>query len=309
VEIGSYKLDLVKRFEPAVGATFVRKRDALLVASERASDFELQLLDLPKFKTLGRASVRNLASVFPLGEKRVLLMKAIDLEAEGEDEYKQTFEVLDLKGFGVNASFVEDRPGHVATHPDGSQVAVGHESGALNVWDARTGGLLASHEAKGVGGVDYSRDGELLAAKEYSGSLKIFDAAKPGEKPLRSVTVGRGEAQVAFHPRSHLVAAAGTSAIKIVDADAAEVTASIKTTKKESQSAIGHMTISPDGKLLVTSSLSHGAIGLWDLEKAEFIGHAMELKRPVSAVEFDAEGKYLLVATFQAAEVYAVSAA
>jgi WD40 repeat protein len=69
------------------------------------------------------------------------------------------------------------------------------------------------------------------------------------------------------------------------------------------------MAFSPDGELLVTPSLSHGAIGLWDVEKAEFIGHVMELNEPVSAVEFDAEGKFLLIATYEAAELYAVSAA
>jgi hypothetical protein len=69
------------------------------------------------------------------------------------------------------------------------------------------------------------------------------------------------------------------------------------------------MSFSPDGKLLATSSLRQGAIGLWYVEKSEFIGHMMELNEPVSGVELGAEGTYLLIATCEAEKLYTVSAA
>jgi len=309
MEIGGYKLELAKRFEPAMDAAFVRKGNALLILTTGTSDYTLELLDLRKFATLARASVPDLATLRRVGDQGVLLVRERDFEGPEEDISKQTLEVRNLKDFGLVTSFVEEKPGHTAAHPDGTRIAVAHDFGGLNIWDAHTGELLEEYPAKGVGGVAYSGDGALLAAKEFAGSLKIFDANEFSAKPLRSAAVGRGEAEIAFHSRRHVLAAASKTAIKIVDADTAKATASIKTTSKERLGSVGHMSFSPDGKLLVTSSLSHGAIGLWDVEKAEFIGHMMELNRPVSAVDFDAEGRYLLVATYKAAELYAVSAA
>lgn len=309
MEIGGYKLESVKRFEPAMNAAFLRKGDALLVATRGEPEYTLELLDLRKLKAIGRGSVPNLASLSRVGDNGVLLKRKRDLRGAAKDKSRQTLEVRNLEDFGLVTSFVEEKPGHIAAHPDGTRIAVAHDFGALNIWDARTGELLHEYASKGVGGVAYSGDGALLAAKEFAGSLKIFDGNEPPAKPLRSAAVGRGGEQIAFHPRRHVLAAAGKTSIKIVDADTAEVTASIKTTKKESQGGVGHMAFSPDGELLVTSSLSHGAIGLWDVAKAEFIGHPVELNRPVSTVEFDAEGKYLLIATYKAAELYAVSAA
>jgi WD40 repeat protein len=309
MEAGGYKLELVKRFEPAMNAAFVRKGDALVIITNGESEYALELLDLRKFTTLARASVPDLAALTRVGENGVLLTRERDFTAPEEEQSKQTLEVRNLEDFGLVTSFVEERPGHVAAHPDGTRIAVAHDFGVLSIWDARTGELLHEYASKGVGGVAYSGDGALLAAKEFAGSLKIFDANDLSAKPLRSAAVGRGEAEIAFHPRRRVLAAAGKTAIRIVDADTAEVTASIKTTSKERQGAVGHMAFSPDGRLLVTSSLSHGAIGLWDVEQATFIGHTMELNEPVSAVELDAEGKLLLIATYEAAELYAVSAA
>jgi hypothetical protein len=309
MEIGGHKLESVKRFEPAMNAAFVGKGDALLIITNGESEYTLELLELRKFKTLARAPVPDLASLTRVGEHGVLLTRERDFEGPEEDIFKQTLEVRNLNDLGLVTSFVEEKPGHIAAHPDGMRIAVAHDFGGLNIWDARTGALLHEYASKGVGGVAYSSDGALLAAKEFAGSLKMFDANELLAKPLRSAAVGRGEAEIAFHPRRHVLAAAGKTAIKIVDADTAEVTASIKTTSKERQGAIGHMSFSPDGKLLVTSSLSHGAVGLWDVEQAEFIGHAMELNEPVSAVEFNADGRYLLIATYEAAELYTVAAA
>jgi hypothetical protein len=53
MEIGGYKLELVKRFEPAMNAAFARKGDGLLVATRGESEYTLVLLDLRKFKNHG----------------------------------------------------------------------------------------------------------------------------------------------------------------------------------------------------------------------------------------------------------------
>jgi len=306
MEIGRYKVDRIKRIEPSLGATFVGKRDALLVARETDDGYELEVIQLKGFKSVGRAPVEGVVAVTRVGEEAVLL-KARPERGKTANRDERRMEVRSLKDFHVSASFVEDRPGYVAAHPDGTQIAVAHDFGPLHIWDTGTGEMLSKYGSKGIGGVAYSHDGSLLAAKEFAGALKIFDAGKLAQ-PLRSVAVG-GEAQITFHPDKPVVAAAAKNAIKIVDASTAEVTLSIKTTKKESQGAIGHMAYSPDGTLLATAILNGGVVSFWDMDKAKFIGHMLELDTPLSGVEFDAEGKFLLVASYEAAEIYTIVSA
>ncbi|MDT5262685.1 MAG: hypothetical protein QOC61_1689, partial [Acidobacteriota bacterium] len=299
MEVGGYQLDLVERIAPSLGATFVGKRDILLVArGKRGAKYELELFQLPGFKSLRRGKVKSIATITRVGEQHVLLMLPKDLDAASVNGWEREFEVRSVDDFGVAANFLEAMPGHVAAHPDGSLIAVAHDFGALNVRDARTGELISAYASKGVGGVAYSPDGRLLAAKEFEGALKFFDAEEPGKKPLRSVRLGRGTA-VAFHPQKPLVAAADKQAIRIVDADTAKVRSSIKVTKRESQGTIRQMAFSPDGCLLVTATRSDNVVGLWNVEQDEFLGHVKEFDSALSHVEFDEQGKYLLIATFK----------
>ena len=305
MEIGKYKLERVNRIEPALAATFVGKRDTLLVARKTDGGFELEVIQLKGFKSVARAPVDGIVAVTRVGEKAVLL-KARPERGKTANRNERRMEVRSLKDFNVVASFVEDKPGYAAAHPDGTQIAVAHDFGPLHIWDAGTGELLSKYVSKGTGGVAYSHDGSLLAVKEFAGALKICDAAKP-ENPLRSVAVG-GDAPITFHPHESVVAAAGKNDIKVVDASTAKVTATIKTTKKESQGAIGHMAYSPDGMLLATALQNGGVVSFWDMDKAEFAGHMLQLDALLSGVEFDAEGKFLLVASYDSAELYSVAA-
>lgn len=306
MKIGGYKLDLVKRIEPSLGATFVRKRDTLFVARETEDGgYELELIELKGCKPLGQASVDQVTAVTRVGEEAVLLT----IRPERRDKTvnrSRKLEVRRLEDFGVITSIMEEKPGNITAHPDGSQIAVAHDFGDLNFWNARTGELISTYSSRGIGGVAYSHDGSLLAAKEFAGALKFFDATDPGKKPLRSVTLGR-ESAITFHPQELLVAAADKQAILIVDASTAKVRTSIKITKKESHGTIRHMAYSPDGSLLVTATRTDNVVGIWDMDQAEFIGHIRELETPLSGVEFDAQGKYLLISSFEAAELYAIA--
>lgn len=308
MKIDGYELDLIKRIEPSLSATFVQKRDILLVAREKqGGKYELELIRLNGFKSLKRHTVDEVASVMRVGEKHVLSRLPVSFDTDDTESFKQAFEIRTLKDFRVVASFEEDHPGHIAAHPDGSRIAVAHDFGNLHVRDGRTGELVSIYASKGVGGVAYSPDGKLLAAKEFTGKLRFLDAVDPDLKPLRSVTIGR-ETAIAFHPQAPQVAAADRQAIRIVDAGTAQVSASIKLTEKERTGTIKHMAYSPDGRLLVTATRSGHVVGLWDMHRAEFIGHIRELDIPLSGVEFDANGEYLLVSSYEAAELYTVAA-
>jgi len=303
VETGRYKVNRVKRIERAVGSTFVGKGDALLVIRETDSGYELEVIELKGLKSVARAPVGGVVAVTRVGEDAVLL-KTLPERGQTANENERKMEVRSLKDFHVRASFVEDKPGYVAAHPDGTRIAMTHDFGPLQVWDTVSGGMLSKYVSEGTGGVAYSHDGSLLAVKEFAGALKIFDAESPLQ-PLRSVVVG-GEAQITFHPQKPVVAAADRNTIQIVDASTANVTAFVKLTEKESQGAIGHMAYSPDGMLLATTILNEGVVSFWDMATGEFAGHLLNLDMPLSGLEFDAQGALLLVASYEAAELYTI---
>ena len=305
MNVGGYNLELVKRIESSVGATFVKQGKALLVASStEQGTYELELIQLSRFKSLRRGAVAGAATVTRVGEDHALLMLP---DMEGKDENR--FELRGVDDFDrVVSSFVESKPGHVAANPDGSRIAVAHDFGDLHVRDARTGELVWKYASKGVGGVAYSPDGSLLAAREFAGALKFFDAADPGPKPLRSTKLGSGTT-VAFHPSEPLVAAADKQAIRVVDASTAKVRAAVKLTKKESAGAVKRMSYSPDGSLLVTATRRGNVVGLWDMEQEEFLGHVAELKSMLNGVEFDARGEHLLISSYGGAELYSIKPA
>jgi DNA-binding beta-propeller fold protein YncE len=303
MKLGGYNLDLAHRIEPAVGATWVGKRDTLLVARETPENqYELELIRLDGFKTIARKTVKQVATVTRAGERWVLLMLPADLAAQ---DTKQPFELRAIDDLEVAGSFVEDTPGYVAVYPDGSRVAVGHEFAGLNIWDAHKGELLASVSAKGTGGIAWSHDGALLAVKEFGGSLKIFDSGNIGDKPLRSVKLGR-EPAIVFHPSEATIAAAEKSEIQIVDASTGKLGASIPR-PKESGGSIHRIVYSPDGRLLATSSLGKFVVALWDAEKHTFLGKVRDFNIPIAGVEFDDTGKYLMIASFAEVEIYSVA--
>jgi hypothetical protein len=70
MEIGGYKLELARRFEPTMNAAFVWKGDALLVVTHGGSEHTLELLGLLDSTPLARASVPDLASVGAWETKR-----------------------------------------------------------------------------------------------------------------------------------------------------------------------------------------------------------------------------------------------
>jgi len=300
MKLKNYKLELAHRIESTSGATFVGKKDTLLVARVSGEgQYELELLQLKGFQSILRKPVEGtVATVARAGDNWAMLM----LRGEGR---QRIFELRTLKDLKPAGRIVEERPGYAEAHPDGSPVAVSHDFGGLNVWDAKTGKQTASYDAKGIGGIAWSQDGALLAAKEMTGSLKIFDSANIGKKPLRSVKLG-GDPAIAFHPSETIIAAAEKTAIHIVDAATGKEQTAIARTK-ESGGTIHRITFSPDGGLLVTSSLQPYVAALWDVKKNEFLGKIRDFEVAIAAVDFDATGKYLLVASFADTEIYSVA--
>ena len=303
MKLNGHNLEQAHQIAPASAAAWVGKKDTLLIVREASNEnYEAELIRWPGLKSIERQQIRDMATVARVGEKQILLMFAADVIAQ---KTKQSIEIRTLKDLSKVVAFEEDSPGFFAVHPDGSRVAIGHDSGALNVWNTQDGALIATHESSGIGGVAWSHDGALLAAKEFGGTLKIFDADTVGKKPVRTVKLGK-EPAIAFHPKRLIIAAADKQAIQMVDSNTGAVTDTIKGTK-ESGGSFRQMVFSPDGKLLATGSRGANIVALWDVEKSKFLGKLREFDIPIAAVDFDASGKHLIVASFDEAEIYTIS--
>ncbi len=299
--LNGHNLELSDHVTPAAGAAWVAKKDRLLIV-RKTDKFELELCRWPGLDSLARKPVPSMVTMLRAGDKWVLLFYPPDLSAE---ETKNSVELRVVDDLSVVATFVEDSVGCFATHPDGSRVAIGHDFGDMNVWDTRKGTLSASHASPGVGGVAWSHDGALLAAKEFRGALKIFDSGDIGKKPLRTVKLGK-ETAIAFHPKQSIIAVADQQAVQMVNAETGQMEATIKGTK-ESARSIRQMVFSPDGTLLATGSRGENVVALWDIANSKFLGKVQGFDTPIAAVDFDATGKHLLVASFRVAEIYTIS--
>jgi hypothetical protein len=123
MKIGSYTIKQATRLESS-GATFVKHGTALLICRFGEKGFELELLDVPGFKSVRREPVEGVATVTRAGEEEMLLMLPAEPSPEGAKTSPQSFELRNVDDFRVVTTFIEDQPGEVAASPDGKLIAV-----------------------------------------------------------------------------------------------------------------------------------------------------------------------------------------
>ena len=194
----------------------------------------------------------------------------------GGNLYHGDVEVVDA-GSGKSLWLQRDVGKHhevcLAFSADGKTLCAGTAHGPAKVFDAETGRLLHTLEAKRVAAVAFSPDGKRIAVASL-GSLTE-------DKPKSEVTIWDAEAgkmlrvmpgaggPVAFSADSTLLATAGADdLVSLWEASSGKLVRTLKTEGRRPRP--GAIAFSPDGKLLATVP-STGPLHLWDPQTGKLL--------------------------------------
>jgi WD40 repeat protein len=175
--------------------------------------------------------------------------------------------------------------------PDGAHIAsVGHD-GAVRLWDASSGELLASwaeHEAWATG-VCFTSDGTYLASVGFDGVLAIQDAKSAAAR--HRISYGDRLLAIACAPDKNQIASAGYDAVvRLWDAASGELVHTLK--PRPSLSMVESLAYSTDGLRLVVGR-HDGRIEVWDIASQKiaqvFSGHTLA----IAGLALDASGSTL----------------
>jgi len=170
----------------------------------------------------------------------------------------------------------------VAFSPDGHSLASATFDGVLRLWEVRSSPLVGiSTDGAPLMRGTYSPDGSRFASTGRDGGVRVWDLAERRE--LRAL---RGElntdARLAFHPRGHLLAAAGGG----VEIWRVETGKRVAYLPLETASAVAFPAV---GNLVATGD-DTGRLVLWDLERAR-VAHTLEAHQGTTfAVTFSPDG-------------------
>jgi WD40 repeat protein len=219
------------------------------------------------------------------------------IAAAGDDGRQGTVKVWDVQnGRGAFALPGGQEYFTAAFSPDGRYLVTGRLSGAVQVWDARTGdpiGTLGTHTRE-VRAVVFSRDGKHLATASPDGQVKLWDATRLGEKQEARLTlrarVPRPSLNVAFSPDGLWLATGGErNTVKIWDVE----------TGKELQTLLGHggevytLAFSPDGRWLASGG-EDSTVKVWDSHTGKLVRTFRGHTGLVSSVAFSPDGLRLV---------------
>ncbi|HWN69745.1 MAG TPA: PQQ-binding-like beta-propeller repeat protein, partial [Haliangium sp.] len=186
---------------------------------------------------------------------------------------------------------------------DGARIVTSGDDGTARLWDARTGKLLQTltgHE-KPVTAAEIDPSGRQVMTTSLDQTVRLWDTA--------SGALLRTLAQHTLQVASGRYSRDGTQIITA----SADTTARIFTAGGEPLQLLeGHAgvvddaVLGPDGRLAATASLD-GTAMVWDAATGTSLWTIDLHKTPVQSVELSPDGRYLLLAAGETAEVLAVT--
>ncbi len=191
----------------------------------------------------------------------------------------------ELRRFDASGEFV-------AVSPDGKLVALGLQTGDVQLQVISTGEVLKTydgHESR-ICDVEFSPEGDLLASASHDGTLVIRQLSD-GKVILRDTAYYGERGAVQFFPEGKTVAWGVKDNVKVVDLRTGEVMAELPA---QVQSVIV-LAISPNGRTLATGSWG-GTISLWNCadSKPHLQAVVRGSKQHVYSLAFSSDSKVLV---------------
>ncbi len=177
--------------------------------------------------------------------------------------------------------------------PDG-RMLLGHsnfDGGRVQMWDTASAAPVLPQAIDGCLGFDFSPDGRTLVVARSDRSVSLIDLATCAEtRRFQTPAVAHW---VAFHPDGRRLAISfreREAAVQVWDAESAAATAELPTF-----GAVHYVAWHPDGKHLALA-MGRGAVELWDMAPLKRTATIAVSATPVTWIEFDPTGDFLLTA-------------
>jgi RNA polymerase sigma factor (sigma-70 family) len=195
---------------------------------------------------------------------------------------------------------LEGHNGNVFTYafaPDGKTLASGGwQDPNVRIWDVATGKQIRAFEAASdVLGVAFSPDGKTLATCGNGSRIRFWDPATGKRLRESKSPHGFGLTELYYLPGGKTLASLGGLKVRTWDAESGKML-------HESEGGhrnMGHLAVSPDGKLLATSWGGPHTFDLWDAGTLKFHRAFTGHRNRVTCLNFAGDGKTL----FSGAEI------
>jgi eukaryotic-like serine/threonine-protein kinase len=188
----------------------------------------------------------------------------------------------------------DDKVGQLRLSPAGDRLAIVGNSGAVSLFDTKTGQRIGDAPSLEAKALDFSPDGQWLMTLGGDGAVRLWSAATglPHGNPL---THGQPIRAAVFSPDSKWIATAGADRMRIWE------TATTKPTLKVEKD-VRSLSFRPDGKKLLGVSedlKKKGELHLWDLTtgKDESLPMPKSSTPSIRSAGFSRDGKRIYALT------------
>jgi WD40 repeat protein len=226
-----------------------------------------------------------------------LLAAGIDKWSESANDYRAVVGIWDTSNWSQVqelpiGAVVQDGGASVAFSPDGATLGVASSSGAVQLWQAGSGGTWSvAREMKGASTyspmIAFTPDGKQVAATGGSNKVFVWKMDSKAVEPERVLTVdSEGIHAIAFSPDGRTLATGGG------DEDAWLYNfedGKLLFRLRGHTSGVNSLAFSPDGEYLATGGYDE-LVYLWRVSDGKWV---RKMEASPSAVAFTPDGRYI----------------